>query len=229
MSTQLITNYFRLHHVKQFIESISETANSVYYVFTGRHMPYAGGDSTVPDVLNTTQETLYTSYDEMLFGKRVSANDVIEMVPRHTWTTNTVYTSYRSDADLSNSEFYVVVHDSTYDVFKCLDNNGNTPSTVAPSLSETSADDEFYSTSDGYVWKYMYSVSDTVFNKYATASLMPVVADANVVANAVSGAIDVVIPTYRGSNYNTYLANTFQSSDLRVGGDTLKYNIANTE
>jgi hypothetical protein len=43
----------------------------------------------------------------------------------------------------------------------------------------------------------------------------------------VAGAIDVIQVTYRGSNYNTFLTNTFISTDLRVGGDPTKYNIAN--
>jgi hypothetical protein len=46
--------------------------------------------------------------------------------------------------------------------------------------------------------------------------------------NAVSGAIDVVTLSFAGSNYNSYLSNTFISTDLRVGGDPLRYNIANT-
>lgn len=227
MSKQLISNYFRLHNVKQFIESINETANSVYYVYAGRHQTYETGDTVIPDIVNSVDETLYTAYDEMLFGKRVGPTDVLPMVPRYDWTTNTSYSAYRNSEDLTNKQFYVVVSDTTYDVFKCLDNNGNTPSTVAPQLSETSAADEFYSTSDGYVWKYMYSVDPTTFNKFATASSMPVVANSDVVANAVSGAVDVILTTFAGSNYDTYLSNTFISSDIRVGGDSLKYNIAN--
>lgn len=227
MTTQLISNYFRLHNVNQFIESVSETANSVYYVFAARHTPYTTGDTNIPDLTNDVEDTLYNSYDEMVFGKRVSSSDILPMVPRYNWTTNTVYAAYRSDEDLTDKQFYVVVQDTTYDVFKCLDNNGNTPSTVAPSLTETSADDEFYSTSDGYVWKYMYSVSPTTFNKFATSTQMPVVANNDVSGNAVSGSIDVILTTYGGSHYNTYLTNTFISTDLRVGGDSTKYNIAN--
>jgi hypothetical protein len=213
--------------VKQFIESINETANSVYYVYAGRHQVYPSGDTVVPDIINSVDETLYTSYNEMLFGKRVGPTDVVPMVPRYDWSTNTSYSAYRSSEDLTDKQFYVVVNDTTYDVFKCLDNNSNTPSTVAPKLSETSAADEFYSTSDGYVWKYMYSVDSTTFNKFATQTSMPVIANNDVVANAVSGAVDVILTAYPGSNYNTYLSNTFLSSDIRVGGDALKYNIAN--
>jgi hypothetical protein len=229
MATQLITNYFRLHNVNQFRESISETANSVYYVFAGRHTEYSTGDSNIDPITNSVQDTLYTAYDEMVFGKRVGSSDVMPVAPRYNWTSNTKYAAYRSTEDLSEKAYYVAVDaTSSFHVFKCLDNNGNVASTVAPDVTQTAPDDEFYSTSDGYVWKYMYSMDSTTFNKFATASYMPVLANNEVVGNAVSGAIDVVVVNTPGSHYNTYLQGTFISTDLRVGGNPLKYNIANT-
>lgn len=229
MATQLISNYFRLHNVNQFRESISETANSVYYVFAGRHTEYSQGDSVIDPIVNSVQDTLYTAYDEMVFGKRVGPSDVMPVAPRYNWTYGTKYSAYRSGEDLSEKAYYVAVDaTSSFHIFKCLDNNGNVASTVPPDVTQTSPDDEFYSTSDGYVWKYMYTVDSTTFNKFATASYMPVQANNAVVGNAVSGAIDVVVVNTPGSHYNTYLTGTFISTDLRVGGNPLKYNIANT-
>ena len=229
MAIKTITDYFKLHNVKQFRESINETANSVYYIFAGRHLPYANGDSSIQTVNNSVDEVLYTAYDEMVFGKRVSATDVCSVVPRYDWTYGTVYTPYRSDATLTNKPYYVCVNAvSAYHIFKCLDNNNGANSLVAPDVTQTSPDDEFYSTlEDGYVWKYMYTVDSTTFNKFSTSEYIPVVANGQVSGNAISGSIDVIQVTYRGSNYNTFLTNTFISTDLRVGGDPTKYNIAN--
>lgn len=229
MATKIITDYFRLHNVKQFRESINETANSVYYVFAGSHLPYANGDSSIASVNNTVDTVLYDAYKEMIFGKRVSVEDVCAVAPRYNWTYGTVYTPYRSNIDLSGKPYYVCVNaSSAYHIFKCLDNNNGAASLAAPDVTQTSPDDEFYSTTeDGYVWKYMFSVDATRFNKFSTQNFIPVIANTLVSGNAVSGAIDVVTVSYRGSNYNTYLSNTFISTDLRVGGNTLKYNIAN--
>lgn len=226
MSTQLLSNYLRLHSVNQFIESVSESANSVYYVFAGRHTPYSTGDTSIPAVNNSVQETLYVPYEEMVFGKRVGVTDVLPVVKRYDWQTNTVYTPYRSNVDLTDEPYYVVVQGTSYDVFKCLDNNNGVPSTAAPDLTETSADDEFYSTQDGYVWKYMYSIDTSTFAKFATQEFVPVVPSGAVQGNAVAGAIDVVLTTFPGSHYNTYLSNTFLSADIRVGGNPVLYNIA---
>lgn len=227
MSTQLITNYFRLHNVNQFRESISETANSTYYIFAGRHLEYPDGDGVVPSITKSVDETTYTAYQEMVFGKRVTASDVCAVVPRYNWTSNTRYAAYRSNEDLTDKQFYVCVEgDDVFNVFKCLDNNGNAVSNSVPNVSSTSPNDEFYSTQDGYVWKFMYSVDGTQFEKFATNDYMPVIANSQVSGNAVSGAVDVITVDYRGSNYDCYLSNTFNSIDVRVNGDPVKYNIA---
>ena len=229
MSTQIITNYFKLHNVKQFRESINETANSVYYVFAGRSLPYSAGDIEVQEITNTEDSTSYNTQENMVFGKRVSANDVCVSTDRINWTANTVYTPYRNDVVLEGTSYYVSVNAaSVYHIFKCLDNNSNAVSTSKPDASQTAPNDEFYSTSDGYVWKYMYSLDSTIFNKFATINYMPVVANGQVVANASSGSIDVITVPFRGSNYDTTLTSTFITTDIRVGGNPLKYNIANT-
>lgn len=229
MSTQLITNYFRLHNVNQLKESISETANSVYYVFAGSHLTYPSGDQVIPDLTNSVEDTLSNSYREMVFGKRVTPTDVAVMVPRYDWTTNTVYTPYDSGVDLTGEPYYVKVDGgAAHHVFLCLDNSGNVASTQAPDITETEAADSYYSTSDGYQWKYMYSITSTQFNKFATDAFIPVNANTMVTGNAVAGAIDVIKVGSGGSHYNTTFDGTFISSDLRVGGDTVKYNIANT-
>jgi hypothetical protein len=224
----LLTNYFNLHNVKQFQESISETANSVYYVFAGKSTPYSSGDDNVPNIENNNDNVNIDPYKSIVFGKRVSTNDVKVMVPRYDWTYGTIYTPYRSNTDLSACSFYAVVNAvSSYYVFKVLDNNNGASSTIQPSFNETGADDEYYSTSDGYVWKYMYTIDKTTFNKFSTNDYIPVVPDANVQSNAVSGSIDVVVISYAGSNYNTFLSNTFIFSDLAIGGNNLIYSIAN--
>ncbi|NDC95102.1 hypothetical protein EB118_13765 [bacterium] len=224
----LITNYFNLHNAKQFRESISETANSIYYVFAGRSSPYASGDDSIPTILNSNFNVNVDPYKQIVFGKKLSNTDVKVMVPRYDWVSNTIYTQYDSSVNLDNSNFYAVVNAvSSYYVFKVLDNNNDSPSTIKPDFNETGADDDFYSTSDGYVWKYMYTIDKATFEKFATDNFIPVVPNANVSGNAVSGSIDVIVVDFNGSNYNTFLTNTFISTDISVGGNNVLYNIAN--
>lgn len=227
MANQLITNYFRLHNVKKFQESITSAANTVYYVFVGKHTPFANGDTVVPSAYDTIEEVNVDSYRNMVFGKRVTSADVAVMVPRHDWTSNTVYERYQANTVLWDSKFYAGVDaSSSYHVFKVLDNNNGAPSTAQPDFAETSAADEYYSTSDGYVWKYMYSVPKNTMDKFASELYVPVVPNANVSGNAVSGAIDVIKISEEGSNYDTFFTNTFNATDLRIGGNTVLYGLA---
>ena len=41
--TAIITEKFRQHNAEQFFESFSEAANSTYYLFIGKSLPYTTG------------------------------------------------------------------------------------------------------------------------------------------------------------------------------------------
>ena len=55
-------------------------------------------------------------------------------------------------------------------VYKCLFNNRGAESTVMP----YSTSHELIVTTDGYVWKYMYTIPNALFNKFTTSLDMPV-------------------------------------------------------
>ncbi len=110
-------------------------------------------------------------------------------------------------------------------MYKCLFNNNDAPSTDQPRFNDTSADDEYYSTSDGYVWKYMYSIDKATFEKFATSDYIPLLPNSSVSANAVSGAIDQIHVDSGGARYDNFYYGRFNADDLRIGGDPTVYNI----
>lgn len=225
--SKLVTHNLKLFNVDQFIESFSEPNYNIYYYFVGDPVPSVN-DTTPPTLYDNIQTTLVDPYEKMLYGKRITSNDVTRMALRHDWVSNTVYTKYSHDrSDLYSTQFYTYVDDgSYYSVFKCLDNNGGVPSTIPPSLTETSAEDDLYFTSDGYQWKYLYSVTTSQHDKFATADYIPVYSDANVVANSVSGSIDSIEVISTGNNYVAYTNGLFEA--VRVGGNNLVYSIDHT-
>lgn len=227
-NNKLITSYFRLHNVKQFIESINEPANTIYYVFGGKPTQYSLGDNVI-DAPNGSVQSLNTKvYDEMVFAKKITTSDVAVMANRFNWTTGTTYDMYDSqDGALEDKQFFAVSPEGgTYYVYKCLFNNNDKPATSQPLFSATGADDVIYETADGYIWKYMYKVDATTFNKFSTSLYMPVVVDANVTSNTISGAIDIIKIESGGLFYNNYLSGSFTTGDTRYGGLPLKYRIA---
>ncbi len=227
---RLVTKLFKTHMARQLVESISETANTAYYMFAGKHTQFPAGDTEITTPVDTTQSLYIDAYENMLFGKRITTSDVKYMINRNNWTSNTVYSMYEHDnSDLFSEDFFVVVNESgLYHAYKCLYNNGGTASTISPVFADTGAADTFYETSDGYQWKYMFTVDGTTFAKFSTIDYMPIVENANVTSNAINGAIDVITVTSGGAGYNNYTNGQFIASNLRVDGSSVTYGISNS-
>lgn len=229
MSEKLVTKANAKAIMDQIIESIDEAANTSYYLFAGKSSQYPGGDSVI-EVPVDTEDFMDNVYDEMLFGKRVSSGDVAYLIPRHDWESNTVFSQYDdTDGELFSKNFYTSVDDgSFFHVYKCLYNNRGATSTVKPDFAAVSSNDSFYETSDGYHWKYMYSVTDSTVRKFATDEYFPVEANTEVVDSAVTGSIETMVVESGGSGYDNYLAgnNVFGSNDRSLGGNNLLFNIS---
>ena len=185
-----------------FIENVK---NENYYVFAGKTLQYETGDAnTIPVPDNSDVQLEFTIPNNMILGKYVSDSDVSLMIKNRLWVANTVYFAYDDEEQsLDTKDFYVVSKEGEeYGVFKCINNYNNSPSTVQPVISETSASDEFYQTSDNYVWKFMYKVPTATFDKFATDDHFPFLVDSEVVNNAIAGTIDYIELTDTGLGYN---------------------------
>lgn len=228
--TTLLTKKFKEHLTEQFVESITETANNVYYLVASRHFAF-DDDENPPTPNNSSKEVQVDIYDEGIFGKKINSTDVYHMIPRYDWTSNTVYIPYdNTDGELFTKQFYVAVDGgATYYVYKCLDNNLGAPSTEQPASTSESACN-FITTSDGYTWKLMYKLAEATFEKFATSAYMPVATSANVAGNTVSGALDVIRIVNTGSSYVATTTGQFNSDDIREAisvttGNTTTYRL----
>lgn len=202
-------NYF-VNEANVFIDSV-ENSNSSYFFYVARPQQWSNSSALPDDTAVTSANTSVTQmelelFDELLYGKRITPSDVNLVIPRHNWVANTVYARYdQNDANLYSKSFYVVTTAAgdQYNVYKCIDNNGNTASTIKPTLQTTTST---FKTGDGYTWKYMYTVDATANTKFTSTSYVPVTVNANVQGNAVPGTIDVVRLTNAGSGYAVYEA-----------------------
>ena len=211
----IITNKFRIHNQEQFVESFSESGANVYYLGIGR--PQAFATSTRPDLRTENEGTdsapltpvdsigdEFYAFDDLLAAKRVTSSDVSIAIPRRNWATGTVYDYYRHDygnrvtggtstqaansgaTNLFDATFYVLTDD--FNVYKCLDNNGNGASTVKP----TGTSNSILTTGDSYKWKYMYTLSATQQANFLSTDFMAVATNSTVSSAAVDGAINIV-------------------------------------
>ena len=108
---------------------------------------------------------------------------------------------------VETSNIYVIT--SEFNVYKCLDNNNDSESTVSP--VGTSPSPIFLD--DGYVWQYLYSIPIALRNKFLTDSYMPVV---NALRSQFysNGSIESVKIVTSGENY-TFASITVQGDGYR--------------
>ncbi len=222
-TTQIVSKKLHVDTALDFVNEIS--SNGAYYVFAAKHTQYAGGDTSIPTPNDAVVNNYINIYNDMLFGKKVSNSDIRPMIPRYNWTSNTVYAMYDdTDATLHTKQFYACVNTGAqYHIYKCLYNDANTASTEEP----TGTDIDAIETSDGYVWKYMYSANSATMSKFATTQYIPVVANTSVQGNAVPGSIEVIAVEDGGAGYSNYIVTGhFESADdVRVGGNPLRYGL----
>ena len=184
---------------------------SEFYLGVGRPQSWTN-DAAPPAPTQDTQSLDFTAWRDLLGAKHITANNSALVITRHDWATDTVYTQYDdTNASLMSNTFYVL--DTTvlpYKVYKCLWNNADAThvaganSTVAPSTTGTTVTPKL--TADGYVWKYMYTITTDDYT-YLTTAWMPVMTNSTVSADATdnAGKLPIVVPlvvTAGGSDYN---------------------------
>jgi len=222
-------NGFQLASTSSSTTPISITGKSVSEI---HYFKYASGRSvsqvTGDDVEAPQDSEIYTStqaYDDMLYAKRITENDVRIMVPKYLWTGGTTYSQYdNTDPNLYQSQFFVVVDDITeYNVYKCLYNNGGSASTVPPSRNGNVSDIYPLILSDGYIWKYMYTITKLDYDRFNTANYIPVSPNTSIIESAIPGTVDVVNVSGAGAGYSNWYMGTLKSGDLKFGGIETQY------
>lgn len=188
---------------KFFSEKIGESikreiANGVYYFAIGRSSPWP--DENNPTTAYDTTDAITDFSRHLVAGKRLKSEDVTNLIPRYFWGSGNTYAQYDdTDVDLYDKQFYVI--NSSEAVYKCLFNNSNTASTSEPTLIQNN----IFQTADGYIWKYMYSISSSNNTKFSTGSYIPVEPNTTISTAAVNGAIDVIFLTNPGVGYTGYI------------------------
>jgi hypothetical protein len=169
--------------------------------------------------------------------KRIQSSDVSHVVPRYDWVSGTIYDQWDDKENLQDVESYRLpahnyfVLTDEYNVYKVINNNGYSASTVKPTGTGTT----ITSTADGYRWKFMYTITAGEILKFLTHDWMPVktlmVSDSSaqwtVQDSAANGAINNIVVSNTGSGY-LVTGNTF-SSVINSTAMILKSNATNLD
>ena len=184
-----------------------------------------GGVYRIADETNApapldNQEEKQSIYDELIAAKRVESSNVVSVVSRYNWNTvtNPKFDMYKPDysaapasggtakaaatgaTSLGASKFYVM--NNNYEVFKCLYNKEDTVAgggnaSDMPTTANNYASGVYTGPTDGYVWKYLYTMTTQQVMDFLSSDFMPIGTYAGTAA--VDGAIDTVLISSAGS------------------------------
>jgi hypothetical protein len=182
----IVTDQFRILNASNFVDSVADSNNS-YYVFVGLPNPTQVGFGRTTDwntnVLDPVDNFNYANHstDTMLFGKKVTISNVKRIIRRVDWTQGTRYEMYRHDYSINSpspvtqssrlydANYYVLNAD--YRVYICIDNgssgintsgNASQDEPVFTDLEPSKAGES----GDGYIWKYLFTVSPSDIIKF---------------------------------------------------------------
>ncbi len=223
---QKITSTLNVQAAESFVQSVQE--NAAYYVFAAKHTPFGvgqgGGSDETPPLPQDTVVSSIQVYNDMVFGKKIKNDSVINMIKRYEWIENGIYDMYSdSDTELSSKQFYVVIDDSVeLNVYKCLFNNNGAKSSQKP-FGKDNTPIEF--PQDGYIWKYMFTVDQFNIRKFATSEYIPVTPNQEVANSAVAGSIEIITVDNSGAGYNNYTTGQFPDTTAIAVGSNLKFGL----
>jgi len=170
----IVTDNLKKQLLDTIITEVEDSA-TYYYIGIGRSNPWDETD-TVPSVYSTEREK--RNYRTALQSV-IRTTESSFVIPRYNWTSGSIYTSYNDNLTAANNAttypFYVLTANQR--VYICMqqgksDNGTVLTSTVDPdtvgAITIPSA------TADGYIWKYLFTLSGTRASSFLSANYLPI-------------------------------------------------------
>ena len=225
-----VTDQFRILNAGSFVESIS---NNSYYAFLGLSNPTPGSvgfgrtDNWDTSTTNNPVDNFqYLSHyrDTSLFGKKITSGNARRVIRKVEWVANTTYDMYRHDyrqgnespvsktVRLYDANYYIIT--SEFKVYICIDNGsfGTNPTITGSTIEPTQTDVEPSSAgSDGYRWKYLFSISPSDVIKFDSTEYIAV-------PNDWLTTTDVNIQTIREGGNSDSTENQIKTIYIEDGG-----------
>ena len=166
----IITDPFK----KQVLDNVVNEVKNLtarYYVGIGKNDQW-NSTETVPTPTDTPK-TIRATQSALQSVKAVAGASFV--IPRYNWSSGSIYNGYDDDISaIPSNTYYVLTEDN--EVYICLQQSKSAtgspnPSTVKPSAPiKTKA----FKTSDGYTWKFLYSLSASRASAFLSANFVPV-------------------------------------------------------
>lgn len=221
---------FKTKIVRDLVTSIFNTNSTKIFIAT----PAPIGSLSIGEIVDSYKED-NDIYDNIL--SLFKPTNLYYMIEKNEWVSGTVYDTYSSDINIKNKKFFVMVEtgQNEFDIFVCISNNSNVPSTYPP-VKSVSQPNENIVTADGYIWKLVYAQSsnDAIENNDKYLSILYNTTRYTSFGSA-KGSIDKINITGNGESFpysvnvgtsidDNYVVSTNQASS---GGTQLTLTIPN--
>ena len=168
----------RLGDEKDDPENGLKVSDEPVYLFASTITPWTFDEyNGIEDPVNSP-EYHNTIKREMLFAKHITKKNAHLSIRRYNWKKNTVYSQWKyaenslySENWLSKDQPCYVFVESIKAVFLCISNNGGAKSIIAP---KDKTFNTFTTLEDGYIWKYMYDLTDELYEEWANELFIPI-------------------------------------------------------
>ena len=195
-------------------------------------------DENNPDQPLQNQQYIKKVFNNIFVAKKINSNNISPVVPRIDWTSGTTYQYYQDNIDMFTVDVNDIVTQNFYvknrynQVFKCLWNANGAGSFNEPIFQPgVFGTNGIFQTTDGYKWKYMYSIDVGSAVKFLDSDWMPVPVGVNT-PNPLStpegfGGIEVINVTSGGSGYsgNASFTVTIMGDGTGASGHVVANNI----
>tara|TARA_B100001057_G_C22813162_1_gene936285 strand:- start:347 stop:1696 length:1350 start_codon:yes stop_codon:yes gene_type:complete len=206
----VITDALKRQIASDFFEQFTSDSKK-YYIGVGKSEQWDSSD-TVPTPVNTPTE-ISAFRDGLQSVKKVTGTSLV--VPRNNWSSGRIYSQYDDQQGGYPTNPYYVMTDNNQ-VYICLETGRNILGVAQASTVEpTGSNNDSFRTADGYVWKFLFTVSAERGNDFMSSNFMPVqlqgTTDSNstgiqlkqkeIQDNAVAGQVLSCIITSGGAGY----------------------------
>lgn len=167
----VITDQFKKQVLDDLLGDFRDSDNVRYYAAIGRSEDWNDSDIAVVP----TNDALSVRRARHSLQSVKLIEDASYVIPRRIWVANLIYSAYDdNDVGFPENPFYVI--NSNNEVYICLEQgkrqDGTSQlSTIQPTGNTTG---DPFRTSDGYTWKFLYSIGALSSDKFLSSAYMPV-------------------------------------------------------
>jgi len=164
----IITDTLKRELVNKLFADVKDS-NENYYIGIGKSEAWDSADAA-PTPVNTTREVRNA---RMGIQAIKTAETVSFVIPRYNWSSGSIYSAFDDNqTGYPTNSYYVLTEDNS--IYMCLQQSKNAAGVIQTStVKPTGSSIRPVETSDGYIWKYMYTIGALQGTQFTSANFIP--------------------------------------------------------